>query len=74
MNQTTNESLSQATRYEPFVAEFSGRLKTFVTKEGLRIRLDGEGARIEKGQRYMLKQEGTKLTFLPILLPERRIV
>lgn len=73
MNPTTNESLDQATRYEPFVAQFSGMLKTFVTREGLRIRLEG-GVRIEKDQHYMLKQEGTKLTFLPILLPVRRTV
>lgn len=65
--------MTPTTRYEPFTAAFTGYLKTFVASDGRRFRLDGKGAHIDKGAAYMLKQEGVKLTFLPILYPEVRI-
>ncbi len=65
--------MTPTTNYEPFTAAFTGHLKTFVSADGKRFRLDGKGAYIEKDRRYMLKQEGVQLTFLPILHPEVRI-
>lgn len=66
----TIPNLKTKTIYEPFVAAFTGWLKSYISANGMRYSLAGKGIRIEKGNHYMIKMVDSKVYFLPVLIPD----
>ena len=55
------------TTYEPFTAGFTGQLTTIRLASGKSISFHQPYIRVEKGQAFMLKIDGDRITLLPVL-------
>lgn len=53
--------------YEPFIADFTGTLTAFRTLNGEALVLRAPYVKVQKGKGYVLKRQGAKVSFLPVL-------
>jgi hypothetical protein len=53
--------------YEAFFADFTGALVSFRTLDGEALFLSKPYVRVQKGKGYVLKRQGKRVTFLPVL-------
>lgn len=57
--------------WEPFTAAFTGKLKTFTTKNGYTFTLDNDGMSVVKGQPFMVQfdQDAKQIRIVPVRMP-----